>query len=155
MSSLEPIESTEIIDPMSGQVVDAADPVKAAELLDAMRQSKLILDQAIRRVTEVLSHEFERQGTRTINAGPWELESKETASFEWDMEELEKLKDAGLPDDRFGEFVNATITYKPKQNIAKQLETNPAYRVIIEEARTRVVKGVRVDVRRAKGAIEQ
>jgi hypothetical protein len=154
MSDLVPIESTAIIDPQTGEMVDVSDPVKAAEFLDQLRQSKQILDGVIRSVTEIVSHEFERQGTRTINAGRYELELKETASFEWDEQELQKLLDAGLPEERYMEFINQTVSIRPKQNIAKQLETNPAYAVIIDQARTRVVKGVRVDVRHAKGAIE-
>lgn len=155
MSDLVPIESTEVVDPMTGGMVDVSDPVKAAEFLDAMRQSKQVLDSAIRTVTDVISREFERQGTRTINAGKYELEQKETVGFEWDEEELQKLLDAGLPEARYMEFINQQVTIKPKQTIAKQLETNPEYAKIIDRARTRIVKGTRVDVRVAKGAVEQ
>jgi hypothetical protein len=150
-----PVQSvTEVIDPFTGSLVDVSDPQVAAEFLDALRGSKETITKLVHAVEEMLATEFERQGTRTINAGGWELEQRESVSFEWDEQELQKLLDAGLPEERYMEFINQTVSIRPKQNIAKQLETNPAYAVIIEQARTRIVKGVRVDVRRAKGAIE-
>lgn len=155
MTDLVPIESTEVIDPHTGGLIDVSDPATAAAFLDALRQSKHTIDSVISQVTEIVTREFERQGTRTINAGRYELEQKETASYEWDLTILVGLLDAGLPPDRYAEFVNETVIAKPKQSIAKQLETNPAYKEIIEQARRRVVKGTRVDVRVAKGAIEQ
>jgi len=152
---LSPVQrESEVIDPFTGGTVDVGDPVIAAEFLDALRGSKLTLDKLVKQVESILADEFERQGTRTVNAGRYELEQKETVTYEWDLTELVKLLDAGLPEERYAEFVNETVVTKPKQNIAKQLETNPTYAAIIDRARTRIVKGTRVDVRVAKGAVE-
>lgn len=157
MSELVPAEAAEspaVVDPMSGELVDITDLRAAAEFLERLRQSKQMFDAAIRQVSDALAAEFERQGTRTINAGAYDLEQKETAGYEWDEEEAQKLLDAGLPPERYAELAVQTVVTKFDQRVARQLETNPAYREIIERARRRVVKSVRVDVRPSTRVLE-
>lgn len=157
MSELLPYQSsTEVVDPFTGELVDVSDPKVAAEFLDALRGSKDAIDRIIRGVTEIALAEFERRGTKTINAGRWELKKAEQVSYEWDDEVLQELLDAGLPKERWQELVKETVTTKVSQQTAKELEAaNPAYKAIIERARKRVEKPARLEVKPSKVAVSE
>lgn len=147
---------SEVLDPFTGQLVDVSDPLVAAEFVDALRGSKNAIDKVIREVTAIFMPEFERRGTKTVNAGRWVLSKEEQVEYQWDIEELEKLLDAGLPPDRWKELVKETRSVKVSQSVAKQLEAaNPDYKVIIEQARTKVDKPARLGIEPAKAAIEE
>lgn len=148
--------ATEVLDPFTGELVDVSDPQVAAEFLDALRGSKDAIDRVIRTVTDIITSEFQRQGSKTIAAGRWELELSPSVTYQWDEEELQKLLDAGLPEERYQDLVQTTVSVKVRQNVAKQLESsNDEYAAIIEQARTRVEGAPRVNVKRLTAELEQ
>lgn len=155
MPDLEPYQSVvEVVDPFTGSLVDVSDPMRAAEFLDALRQSKDTITKVIKAVEEIQRAEFERQGTKTIHAGRWDLELEDQVTYEWDEQVLQELLDAGLPEERYHDLVQTTVSVKVRQNIAKQLEaTNETYREIVQRARTRVEKAPRVTVKPSKQAV--
>jgi hypothetical protein len=139
MSDLAPIQSvTEVVDPFTGSLVDVSDPMMAAEFLDALRQSKETITKIIHAVEEIQRAEFERQGTKTIHAGRWDLELESQVSYQWDEEVLHELLDAGLPEERYQDLVKTTVSVKVLQG---------------ERARTRVEKPPRVSVKPSKQAV--
>jgi hypothetical protein len=155
MPELEPYQSvTEVVDPFTGSLVDVSDPMAAAEFLDALRQSKETITKIIHAVEGIQLAEFERQGTKTIHAGRWDLELESQVSYQWDEEVLHELLDAGLPEERYQDLVKTTVSVKVLQGEAKRLEAaNPAYAEIIGRARTRVEKPPRVSVKPSKQAV--
>src|SRR5437899_9993366 len=111
--SLSPVRrETEVVDPFTGELVDVSDAQVAAEFLDALRGSKDAIDKVIRTVSDLCAPQFAAIGSRTINAGAWELEQVETVEYDWDEEESLKLLDAGLPPERYAELAVQTTTTK-------------------------------------------
>ena len=52
--------------------------------------------------------------------------------------EVLELRDLGLPEERYGELVVATVTYKVNASVAKQIAgANPEYAKVIDRARSR------------------
>lgn len=155
MPELQPYQSVaEVVDPFTGSLVDVSDPMAAAEFLDALRGSKDTITKIIHAVEEIQRAEFERQGTKTIHAGRWDLTLEPQVAYVWDEQVLQELLDAGLPEERYRDLVKTTVSVKVSQDQAKRIESaNERYADIIERARTRVEKAPRVTAKPSKQAV--
>jgi hypothetical protein len=81
--------------------------------------------------------------------GGWRAEVTMGNRIEWDMEVLERLRDAGLPEERWDALVRPQVEYKVSARVADQIaKANPEYAVIVARARTDVEATPRVSIRR-------
>lgn len=141
-------EPTEIVIPGTGELVSLDDPAQVAAALTALKQHTTNVS-AVRHLLEaVLAEESERQGTKTLRIGDYVATIGPGSDLDWDLDELAKLRDAGLPEERYNALVKTTVDYKVDARVASQIEkANPDYARIIGNARIRIPKraSVRVD----------
>lgn len=148
MTDLAKIESTELVDPQTGELVNAADLQQAGVYLDVLRRRKRELDDMIQVVESVALAEMAARGQGTVRVGRVQLSRKGGRKYEYDFEELHKLLDEGLPEDRYAELVKPTVTYKVDRNALKQIAAaNPVYDQIISQATTEVEGRTWIEVR--------
>jgi hypothetical protein len=138
MTEVVPIR--EIVDVRTGELLPAT-PENASRALQAIREMEGLLRDAKALATAVLVDEARRQGTKTLRVGGRTVTVKESREIVWDMEQLEKLRDLGLPESRWAELVTEVLSYKVSAQVAKELSgANPEYAEIIERARTDYVR---------------
>jgi hypothetical protein len=124
-----------LIVPWTGEVLDASPATACRALLEARRLREQI------KVFEELAREYvlldsQRQGTKTLHYGEATATVKGDRELVWDMTELVKLLDAGLPQERYNDLVTEEVSYKVNAAVAKQLEAaNEKYAAIIGQAR--------------------
>ncbi len=136
-----------VLNPLSGELVPAAETARVAEALAAMRQMRRSLLEGVHAAEAILRAESERQGTKTLRYGARKIVVNSKSELVWDVEILNELLDAGLPEDRFNDLVTTLVDYKVDARVARQLEgANPEYAAIIERARRRIDKGGSVAV---------
>lgn len=144
-------DPVEIAVPWTGEIVPLADAPKVAHALEGLRDYKAKLDEARAVLEAALVEESKRLGTKTLHLGSIDAEVYGGAELLWDMEELEKLREAGLPEERFTDLVRPVVTYKVDARVAKQLESaNERYAEIIERARSYVERPPRVRTKRLR-----
>ena len=145
----EPERPTTLVVPGTGELVDLAKPADVVRALEAVRSFKAKLDDARRILEEAILDESIRQGKKTLSFGSVGAVISGGPETRYDVEELRKLADLGLPEDRMGELIVETVDYKVDARVAKQLEAaNPAYAEVIQRARTVVPKPAYVKVTR-------
>lgn len=136
--------STEMMIP-TGEVLDVSKMPDAATALDALREMKHQINEQIHFIEQVVGEEMARTGSQTINVGRVALVRKVTKDYDWDLEELAKLEDLGLPRERLEQLIVPVYDTKVKLNVAREIAAaSPAYKQVIEDAR--VVKGERISV---------
>lgn len=139
-----------VLNPLTGELVPAAETARVADALKAMRSMRSSLLEGIKVAEAILRGESERQGTKTLRFGPTEVVVSSRAELVYDFEILRELLDLGLPEDRYNQLVKTTIEEKVDNRVARQLEAaNPDYAAVIERARTRIEKGGSVSVQGA------
>jgi hypothetical protein len=140
-------ERMEIALPTTGELVDLGNPEACAAALDAIREMEFKVKDFKRVLTEVLVDESIRMGSKTLRFGPHKVVIKERVVTIWDMEVLEQLLDAGLPQERFNDLVKAEVTYKVDKNESKRISAvNPVYAEIIDAAKREESRGVYAEV---------
>jgi len=142
MSELVKPMSAEIVLPGTGELVDIVTPDGAGYTL-AYLDRWYTGDGELRDfLVDRLHEEAERRGTKTLHlervtvvvwGGP-------DAKVETDGYELrERLRAAGLPEERIEAAVPMVITYKPDGRVLRQLRgANPAYAAAIDASQTKV-----------------
>lgn len=140
--------STEIALPHSGELVDLGNPGFCARALNEIRALEQMLREAKQVLTEALVEEAARQGTKSLHLATGDVSISGGTVVEWDVEELDKLLDLGLPEERFDELVTQVVSYKVNAAVAKQISgANPDYAEIIQRARTEAPAAHRVSVK--------
>jgi len=150
MVALQVEETPTVLVPFVGTVVDLREPVEVAQALEDIRELKRQLDEARGLLESVLRLEAQRQGTKTLHLGILDAVVSGGSRPEYDAELLrERLRMAGLPEQRLAEVVVEVVSYKTDGRVLRQLAgANPAYAAAIEEARTVVDAPWRVTVKR-------
>jgi hypothetical protein len=130
-------ETPEIQLPLTGEIVDLRQPEQVAVALHSVREAKRILDQARQLLEEVLVHHSQKAGTKTLHLDHVTAEISGGSRTDYDLDTLRNgLTRAGLPQDRLGQLIVETITYRVNASVAKSVEAaNPAYAAVIERAR--------------------
>ena len=140
----------DLLNPFTGELVPATDIARVAATLDDLRDLRQKLNDTVALFTEAVIAESRRVGTRTLTAGAVKLELSADSTIEWDIEELLKLRDLGLPEDRYNQLVQQTVSFKVNGSVAKQLEgASEEYAAIIANARVRVPKRQYVTIKGA------
>lgn len=135
--------------PFTGELVPLAEPLAVAKALEDLREYQRGLSSLRAVLEEALVAESRRRGTKTLHLGQTTAVITGGRGIEWDMEELAKLRDAGLPEERFSELVKTEISYKVDARVANQLSSaNEEYAAIIGRARAEVEKPWRVRIDR-------
>lgn len=128
--------STELVLPHSGELVDLTSAAACGAALENVRTLEWQLREVKKALTFVLVEEATRQGTKTLHLQTGDYSISGGTTVEWDVEELEKLKDVGLPEERFYDLVTTVVSYKVNAAVAKQIAgANPEYAAIIDRAR--------------------
>jgi hypothetical protein len=142
--------STELVVHGTGEVVPLADAKRCALALSSIRKLENQLKDAKRQLIDAIVEETERQGTRTLDIGEGfkAVVSGGTDKI-WDIEVLERLRDAGLPEERFNALVKTEVRFKVDAREAKRIAAaNPVYAAIISDAETEVEAAYTVQVKR-------
>ena len=145
-------ESPEIVLPLTGQLVDLTKPLEAANALRDVRDLKRQLDEVRMLLEGVLRLEAARQGTKTLHLGPVDAVISGGPSADYDAELLvDRLRAAGLPNDRIIDAVTVIVSYKVDQRVLRQLASaNPGYAAAIDSAKSTVEKPWRVSLKGVK-----
>ena len=131
----------EILNFVTGELIPVGDLPRLAQAIETLRQHDLAVRSLRAALTDAVIAESRRQGTRTLVAGGLVVTLSPDYETEWDVEELEKLRDAGLPEERYQQLVKTEITYKVDGRVARQLESaSEEYAAIIARARRREPK---------------
>ncbi len=139
----------EIAVPGIGTVVSLDKPQEIAQALADIRDLENQLRIVKGNLSYLLVDESERVGSKTLHLDGMTVEISGGNAIEWDLEELEKLRDAGLPEARYDELVKTEVSYKVDARQAQRIAgANPAYATIIERARTDRETTPRVSVKR-------
>ena len=148
MTSTDLALPAELLNPVTGELVPTSDLGKVAEALDTLRAARAALSDATAAFTEVIVAESKRQGTKTLTAAGVRLEVSADSEIQWDVEELLKLRDLGLPEDRYTALVTMVVSYKVNGSVARQIEgASPEYAAVVDRARVRVPKRPYVSVK--------
>lgn len=145
-------QSTELVVPGIGTLVDLNDPEQVAIALDDVRDLEYQFRAIKTDLTRALVHASEVQGTKTLHLPGVTVTIKSGAEYEYDAEEIELgLRAAGMPEDRIREVVKETVSYKVDAVKAKQAEgANPVYGEVIEAGRRKVEKPPSATISRKK-----
>lgn len=142
-------EPTTILLPFTGEVIERTDLPAVSKALSEIRDLEQALKQAKRWLTDALIEESERVGGRTFHFGDLKVELTSDHETSWDVTELIKLRDAGLPEERYDQLVTEITTYKIDGRVAKSIASaNAAYAEIIERAKVKTPKTVYANVSR-------
>jgi hypothetical protein len=136
-----------LIDVRTGEVLPAT-PDNAIDLLKAARDIRQRILDLVKACEFVLREESQRQGKKTLHLPGGTAQISGGAELEWDLDILAELQALGLPEDRYGELVVQTVSYKVSAAVAKQLEAaNESYAAVIRRARSYVEKPFRVSIK--------
>lgn len=138
----------DLLNPFTGELVPSTDIARVAATLDDLREIRQKLNDAVAVFTEAVIAESRRVGSKTLTAGAVKLELSADSTIEWDVEELLKLRDLGLPEARYDELVQQTVSFKVNGSVARQLEgASEEYAAVINNARVRLPKKQYVTVK--------
>jgi len=126
-----------VVNPATGELMSLDDPRSCLFALRELRD----LEDRIKTVKRILSgavaEEAARQGTKTLHLPGISATVATKKEIQWDLDQLTKLVDLGLPAERFAALVKTEVTYKVSAAEADRIaKANPDYRVVIERART-------------------
>lgn len=149
MSEVERRE--QMIVPLIGLAVDPYRAEELADALGAVREAKRLLDEARGELEHLLAEEAQRQGTKTLHLGRNTVSISGGPETVYDIDVLERLQEAGLPEERYGDLVKTRIEYRVDRNVVRQLlgSGNPEYAAIIEKASRVEERPYRVSVKQA------
>lgn len=148
---LEVRESEELAIPLMQTLVRLDDVPLVAQTIIDIKQGIGVLMEARRVLEAAIIAESQRQGAKTLHLDPFlYAEVRDDKELVWDIDVLEELLDAGLPQERYDKLVVGVVTYKVSANVANQLARagNEQYAEIIGRARTYNERQPRVTVRR-------
>lgn len=127
-----------LIQPATGEIIDTADASQVARFLQDVRELGKLVADARKRAEYHLAEYATRVGTKTFELDGRKITVRDGDKISWDVDVLEQLVEAGLPEDRFNKLVTPVVTYKVDGRVAKQLAAaNPVYAEIIGKAQTR------------------
>jgi hypothetical protein len=149
MSEIVVPEKRWVVLPHTGEVVPFEDPVACANAIEEIRNLEWKLREAKNELTRVFLEESERQGSKTMRWEGLEVVLSASETPQWDVTELIKLRDLGLPEGRYDALVKEEVTYKVSAAEAKRIAgANPEYAEVIERAKTMVPRNPSVKVSR-------
>lgn len=132
---------------LTGELIDRDDLAAVASYVEQISDHQRKVRTLKRDVTAILVEAARAQGTKTLHLGKYDVEVSGGLEYEWDVERLEALLEAGLPLERFNELVQIEQTTTVKANVAKSIAaSNPLYAEIIESAKTTTPKPERVKI---------
>jgi len=127
----------QIVDIRTGEIVPATDANRVADILKHLKDYRTQIGHAIRQCETALIETSKERGTKTLHLDGVEVQISGGPALQWDVEILEELSAAGLPDDRYTELVTIEQTYKVNASVAKSIAaSNPVYAEIVERARS-------------------
>jgi len=126
-----------VVNPATGELLSLEDPRGCLFALRELRE----LEDRIKTVKRILSgavaEEAARQGTKTLHLEGVTATVATKKEIQWDLDQLAKLVDMGLPAERYDALVKTEVTYKVSAAEADRIgKANPDYRTVIERART-------------------
>ncbi len=141
-----------IVQPFTGALINLREPAEAAQALQDVRDLKRQLDELRALLEGVLRLESERQGTKTLHLDGADAVVSGGRRVDYDAELLQqRLRQAGLPEDRLAKAVVEVVSYKVDARVLRQLAAaNREYAAAIEEAKSMVDTPWRVTVKPTK-----
>lgn len=132
------VDTSLIVHPGTGEAVPADQADQVARILDELREhGKKVQEQ--RRNAELALADYARTvGAKTFELAGFKVAIRDQDTITWDIDTLERLLELGLPEDRWNQLVEQTISLKVNTRVAKQLAAaNPTYADVIEKAQER------------------
>lgn len=152
MSEIAVTADTALVAPHTGELLNLNDAPAVARALTELRDHRQAVNDATSVLTDALVQHAQRAGKKTLHlhgVGKVELSGGPDSAVHWDLEILEQLRAAGLPEDRWNELVRTDISYSVNAAVAKQIESsgNERYREIVGMARQRADRPWRAQVK--------
>jgi len=117
----------------SGELVDPDDLDGLVRAYQELRAQRNELGDVMGAIRDCLVAESTKRGSRQLEAKTGNVEIQVRNEYTWHPERLEKLKQMGLPADRYSEMV--TYYPKVKARVAFSIaKTNPEYAATIDDA---------------------
>lgn len=141
----------ELAIPGTGELVDLSDTPACVAALDALRNYESLIREAKATLTQAVIEEATRQGVRSLELPNGDrAEISPASEIVWDAELLEeRLREAGMPEERISQIVEQTVTLKVKTGEAKKAAAaNPDYASAVEDARSEQPKAQYVSIKR-------
>lgn len=141
----------EVAIPGTGAIVDLSDGVAAAQALDDLREFEKLIYEAKQALTRAIAAHAEGIGMLTFelpDGRKAEVTLRPEIVYEAEVIE-QRLREAGMPEERIREIVKEEVTYKVVAKEAKKAAAaNYEYASIIEDAKTEVPRNPSVTIRR-------
>lgn len=148
-------EPSEAMSPITGEVIQLADPVAVAAALDEARLFKREkLDPYINGLERVVAVMSRTVGSGTIRAGEYELVVSKKRTYTRDLPAIHRdLLAAGLPSDRCSEVIKQTVSWSADtRDLDRLAKANPEYKAIIDRHTEVTEKDSTTKVTRARQA---
>jgi hypothetical protein len=130
-----------VVVPTTGEVISREDADACYRVLNEIRELESKLREAKGFLNEALAEKFSHEGTKTLELNGVTVELRGSSETVWDIEILEELRAAGLPEERMNQLLTEEVTTKVNASVAKQIAgANPTYAEIVERAKSVILK---------------
>jgi hypothetical protein len=127
----------QIVHPLTGELIPTKELRKVADAIEDVRLLEARLRDAKAELTEVLAEHARRIGTKTFSVEGRTVIVSPDKELKWDVDELVKLLELGLPEETYDRLVTAVVTYKVNAAVANQIASaNEEYAEIIARAKS-------------------
>lgn len=142
---------SELIFPVTGQIVSRDNPEECLRVLMEIRTLEDRLRELKRDLKEAVVGYSRDVGNKTISFNEITASVIIPSATSWDIEVLEELIAAGLPEDRYQDLVQPEISYKVNGSVARSIAaSNEKYGEIIDRAKTVIYREPNVTIKENK-----
>ena len=131
-------QSTELVVPGIGQLVNLEDPREVALAIDAIRDLEYQLREAKTDLTRAIVYHSQKEGSKTLHYDGVEVQLRGGSVTEYDETAIyTELIEAGMSEERAAQIVKHTVTLKVDAREADRAgKANTVYMEIIERNKT-------------------
>jgi hypothetical protein len=127
--------------PWSGVMIDPSQPAQVSQALLEWQRVQAAGIEFQRQAEQFLLQQMDERGEYTVRYGPYEVKGDTPEDdYFYDIEDVRKLADAGLPEDRMNDLIKVQVEERVDKRVAKAIAKVPKYREILERARRDVPK---------------
>jgi hypothetical protein len=143
----------ELAIPGTGELVDLSDVPAVVGALEALRDYESLLRETKATLTRAIVEYATDQGVRSVelpDGGRAEISAPSESVYD-PYVLTEKLREAGMPEERIDELIEETVTHRVRAGEAKKAaKANPAYAEAVAASRSEQAKSQYVSIKRKR-----